>query len=80
MTNWKTYEASIRLIAAILAAHPDLKLNYNGKHTSFYFLEPNLSTPLFCLTFTSSLHVPFISRSFSRSLSIAHASHLYSHH
>ncbi|OBT95909.2 hypothetical protein VE01_06093 [Pseudogymnoascus verrucosus] len=28
MPNWKTYESSVRLLSAILAAHPDLKLNY----------------------------------------------------
>lgn len=30
MPNWKTYESTIRLIAAVLAAHPELKLNYAG--------------------------------------------------
>lgn len=36
MPNWKTYESSVRLLAAIVAAHPDLKLNYAGmcKHVS----------------------------------------------
>ncbi|OBT78598.1 hypothetical protein VF21_02283 [Pseudogymnoascus sp. 05NY08] len=29
MPNWKTYESSVRLLSAILAAHPDLKLNYS---------------------------------------------------
>ncbi|ELR08899.1 hypothetical protein, variant [Pseudogymnoascus destructans 20631-21] len=30
MPNWKTYESSVRLLSAILAAHPDLKLNYSA--------------------------------------------------
>lgn len=29
MPNWKTYESSVRLLSAILAAHPDIKLNYS---------------------------------------------------
>ncbi|KIM99632.1 hypothetical protein OIDMADRAFT_55547 [Oidiodendron maius Zn] len=29
MPNWKTYESSVRLLSAIIAAHPDLKLNYD---------------------------------------------------
>ncbi|RDW71480.1 hypothetical protein BP6252_08043 [Coleophoma cylindrospora] len=28
MPNWKTYESSVRLLSAIVAAHPELKLNY----------------------------------------------------
>jgi hypothetical protein len=35
MPNWKTYESSVRLLSAIIAAHPDLKLNYDGKQTNF---------------------------------------------
>ncbi len=30
-TNFKTYEAQARLLAAVLAAHPELKLNYRGE-------------------------------------------------
>lgn len=39
MPNWKTYESSVRLLAAIVAAHPELKLNYAGmcKHVSLIF-------------------------------------------
>ncbi|TVY40897.1 hypothetical protein LSUB1_G002345 [Lachnellula subtilissima] len=29
MPNWKTYESSVRLLSAIVAAHPSLKLNYD---------------------------------------------------
>ncbi|KAH8782157.1 hypothetical protein BGZ57DRAFT_926143 [Hyaloscypha finlandica] len=29
MPNWKSYESSVRLLSAILAAHPGLKLDYN---------------------------------------------------
>ncbi|TGO70383.1 hypothetical protein BOTNAR_0001g00590 [Botryotinia narcissicola] len=28
MPNWKTYEATVRLLSAIVAAHPNLKLDY----------------------------------------------------
>ncbi len=30
-TNFKTYEAQARLLAAVVAAHPELKLNYKGE-------------------------------------------------
>lgn len=30
MPNWKTYESSVRLLSAIIAAHPGLKLNYDA--------------------------------------------------
>lgn len=30
MPNWKSYESSVRLLSAIIAAHPGLKLNYDG--------------------------------------------------
>ncbi|TVY62724.1 hypothetical protein LSUE1_G006157 [Lachnellula suecica] len=43
MPNWKTYESSVRLLSAIVAAHPGLKLNYDGK--------PKLSC-LICLRFS----------------------------
>ncbi|KAE9364597.1 hypothetical protein N431DRAFT_447767 [Stipitochalara longipes BDJ] len=29
MPNWKSYESSVRLLSAIVAAHPGLKLNYD---------------------------------------------------
>ncbi|CAL3970304.1 unnamed protein product [Diplocarpon coronariae] len=29
MPNWKSYESSVRLLSAIIAAHPQLKLNYD---------------------------------------------------
>ncbi|OBT68883.1 hypothetical protein VE03_02176 [Pseudogymnoascus sp. 23342-1-I1] len=35
MPNWKTYESSVRLLSAILAAHPDLKLNYSETAKAF---------------------------------------------
>ncbi|KAH8805948.1 hypothetical protein F5884DRAFT_755497 [Xylogone sp. PMI_703] len=35
MPNWKTYESSVRLLAAIIAAHPGLKLNY--EETAKYY-------------------------------------------
>jgi len=48
MPNWKSYESSVRLLSAIIAAHPGLKLNYDaiagqfgdgvtGKAVSGYF-------------------------------------------
>ncbi len=30
-TNFKTYETQARLLAAVVAAHPELKLNYKGE-------------------------------------------------
>jgi len=30
MPNWKSYESSVRLLSAIIAAHPGMKLNYDG--------------------------------------------------
>ncbi|KAK6581052.1 hypothetical protein PZA11_006540 [Diplocarpon coronariae] len=30
MPNWKSYESSVRLLSAIIAAHPQLKLNYDA--------------------------------------------------
>jgi hypothetical protein len=38
MPNWKTYESSVRLLSAIIAAHPELKLNYAGKQLSLLVL------------------------------------------
>ncbi|KAL3422932.1 hypothetical protein PVAG01_04679 [Phlyctema vagabunda] len=35
MPNWKTYESSVRLLSAIIAAHPNLKLNYDETSTLF---------------------------------------------
>lgn len=32
--NFKTYEAQSRLLAAVLAAHPELKLNFKGEITT----------------------------------------------
>lgn len=38
--NFRTYEGQNRLLTAIIAAHPDLKLNYKGESPSFL---PNLA-------------------------------------
>ncbi|KAG9236712.1 hypothetical protein BJ875DRAFT_503184 [Amylocarpus encephaloides] len=35
MPNWKSYESSVRLLSAIVAAHPGLKLDY-GEVAKFY--------------------------------------------
>ncbi|CZT53038.1 uncharacterized protein RSE6_14471 [Rhynchosporium secalis] len=35
MPNWKSYESSVRLLSAIIAAHPTLKLDY-GEVGRFY--------------------------------------------
>ena len=37
---WKSYESMVRLVAAIVAAHPDMKLNYAGKH--IFFLQSQI--------------------------------------
>jgi hypothetical protein len=44
MPNWKTYESSVRLLSAIIAAHPDLKLNYDGKQAYFFTISPHLTS------------------------------------
>ena len=36
--NYKSYEAQARMVRAIVAAHPDTKWNYKGKHMHFPFL------------------------------------------
>ncbi|PQE28076.1 polarity defective- variant protein [Rutstroemia sp. NJR-2017a WRK4] len=38
MPNWKSYEATVRLLSAIIAAHPTLKLDYN-EVAKFYGTE-----------------------------------------
>lgn len=54
MPNWKTYESSVRLLSAIIAAHPDLKLNYDGKQINFLFsllsaIYTTLAPSLLCI-------------------------------
>ena len=55
MPNWKTYESSVRLLSAIIAAHPDLKLNYDGKQINFLFsllsaIYTTLAPSLLCIS------------------------------
>jgi hypothetical protein len=40
MPNWRSYDSSVRLLSAILAAHPELRLNYQGgfHYSSIYLL------------------------------------------
>lgn len=38
--NYKTYEAQARLVRAIVAAHPDVKWNYKGKHMTMTMISP----------------------------------------
>lgn len=45
MPNWKTYESSVRLLSAILAAHPDLKLNYAGTFKSVFSVSLFIISP-----------------------------------
>ncbi|KAF7872419.1 hypothetical protein EAF04_003340 [Stromatinia cepivora] len=40
MPNWKTYEATVRLLSAIVAAHPGLKLDY-AETSKYYGDESN---------------------------------------
>jgi hypothetical protein len=35
MPNWKSQESTVRLLSAIIAAHPELKLKYDGKPNTF---------------------------------------------
>lgn len=37
--NFKTFEAQSRLLAAVIAAHPGLKLDYKGKSASSVFIS-----------------------------------------
>lgn len=37
--NWKSYESMVRLVSAIVAAHPELKLNYAGEQLFHYFIH-----------------------------------------
>jgi hypothetical protein len=42
MPNWKSYDSSVRLLSAILAAHPELKLNYQGRYIHLHFSSSRL--------------------------------------
>lgn len=52
--NYKSYEAQARMIRAIVAAHPDVKWNYKGKHIRDYLLEASSSSS------SSPAHLSFI--------------------
>lgn len=64
VANFRSYEGQLRLLTAVVAAHPELKLNYKGtsKMIKFFpcalFLLPHL--PLFPLACPRS---PFLERS-----------------
>lgn len=51
MPNWRTYESSVRLLSAILAAHPTMKLNYDGKHQIFFSSSPQTPPSLLSSSF-----------------------------
>lgn len=62
VANFRSYEGQLRLLTAVIAAHPDLKLNYKGEPRKPTVLTPcflsitlpcrtcpfTLSTALFC--------------------------------
>lgn len=51
--NFKTYEAQARLLAAVVAAHPGLKLDYKGKSDSVNLSGVSLYIPVpHCRVFT----------------------------
>ena len=51
MPNWKTYESSVRLLSAIVAAHPGLKLNYDGMLWHLIFTQLNTVSAISAVTF-----------------------------
>jgi hypothetical protein len=59
MPNWKTYESSVRLLSAIVAAHPELKLNYDGKQ-AFTYHVPTASSTLKLFAAAAAFHFPFV--------------------
>lgn len=62
MPNWKTYDSSVRLLSAIIAADPTRKLNYEGKSRLFLSLE-RFRPPTFSV-FTH-IHVALICADFN---------------
>ena len=53
--NWKDPASTVRLLSAVLAAHPDLKLKYDGEPKTFLDLIPN-AAPSFYFRFPAFLH------------------------
>lgn len=43
--NFRSYEGQLRLLTAVIAAHPELRLNYKGKFSGS------------CLFFTVNIHI-----------------------
>lgn len=56
--NFRTYEAQSRLLTAVIAAHPGLKLNFKGKSKS----TVSLFLSFFCFCWLGSDTKPEISR------------------
>lgn len=42
--NFRSYEGQLRLLTAVIAAHPELRLNYKGKSTTGYILPSSTHT------------------------------------
>lgn len=55
-TNFKTYESQARLLAAVIASAPDLKLNFKG--IVCLFIRSNYEQNLYLLHTFTSPHTP----------------------
>lgn len=44
VANFRSYEGQIRLLTSVIAAHPELKLNYKGMSASHRSLPFHLAT------------------------------------
>ncbi len=62
MPNWKSYESSVRLLSAIVAAHPGLKLNYDGTRNIFLLIISSIFASAHPL-YTSPFHLVYYSLS-----------------
>lgn len=63
VANFRSYEGQLRLLTAVVAAHPELKLNYKGTSktatvfTGAIFLLPHLYHLALCLSLSLCLFV-----------------------
>lgn len=61
--NFRSYEGQLRLLTAVVAAHPELKLNYKGKSNviSLFSYAIFLHLALACPSIASSFLFLFLS-------------------
>ena len=76
--DWKSSESTTRLVAAILAAHPELKLNYTGQFTYFLFSPSLWRSFEVTVLFSSSLDLD--GPAFLFSSPFLFGAFLYAHH